>query len=160
MFANESFDFILFSFNGIDYIPHEDRLIALQEIKRVCKKGGFFCFSAHNLQHVDRILKIEPSANPIRMLWNLSGYLLIRILNKSIKKLEREKYAIIKDAGHRFRSRTYYIKPQEQIKQLEETGYKNIRVYSLSDGQEIVDQDKLSDTSDGWLYYLCSTETS
>ena len=51
-FESNYFDFILFSFNGIDYISHEDRVDALKEIKRIGKKGGLFVFSTHNLQYV------------------------------------------------------------------------------------------------------------
>ncbi len=47
-FADKNFDFILFSYNGIDYVSHEDRLKILKEIYRVLKKGGTFMFSSHN----------------------------------------------------------------------------------------------------------------
>ena len=43
-YQDSHFDFVLFSFNGIDYMSHEDRLIALQEIRRVTKKSGSFAF--------------------------------------------------------------------------------------------------------------------
>jgi ubiquinone/menaquinone biosynthesis C-methylase UbiE len=36
IFADNSFDLILFSFNSIDSLTHDDRLSALHEIKRVC----------------------------------------------------------------------------------------------------------------------------
>ncbi|HRK49354.1 MAG TPA: class I SAM-dependent methyltransferase, partial [Pyrinomonadaceae bacterium] len=39
-FEDESFDFALFSYNGIDAVLHEDRLKILNEINRVLKKGG------------------------------------------------------------------------------------------------------------------------
>ena len=41
-FDDNSFDFILFSFNGIDYVSHEDRLKIFQEIKRVGKRRLLF----------------------------------------------------------------------------------------------------------------------
>jgi ubiquinone/menaquinone biosynthesis C-methylase UbiE len=48
-FENESFDYVLFSFNGLDCIfPYQKRLACLQEIHRVLKKGGLFVFSSHN----------------------------------------------------------------------------------------------------------------
>src|SRR2546423_13692484 len=34
MFASGFFDFVLFSFNGIDYVAHADRLKILKEIRR------------------------------------------------------------------------------------------------------------------------------
>jgi SAM-dependent methyltransferase len=48
MFPDGSFDFVLFSFNGIDTLDHEGRAIALSEIYRVLDEGGFFVFSTHN----------------------------------------------------------------------------------------------------------------
>jgi ubiquinone/menaquinone biosynthesis C-methylase UbiE len=50
VFADETFDFILFSFNGIDYIPHQDRLQVFAEVRRVGRPGALFYFSTHNLQ--------------------------------------------------------------------------------------------------------------
>ena len=50
-FADETFDFVLFAFNSIDYIPHQDRMKALSESYRVLKKGSYFMFSTHNRDH-------------------------------------------------------------------------------------------------------------
>ena len=48
-FRDNSFDVVIFSFNGIDYIsPYIKRLAALKEIRRVLKKNGLFIFSSHN----------------------------------------------------------------------------------------------------------------
>ena len=55
IFNDNSFDFVLFSYNGLDYISHQDRLQALREIKRICAKGGCFCFSTHNLQSLSEL---------------------------------------------------------------------------------------------------------
>lgn len=48
-FADESFDAIVFSFNGIDYLaPSEKRERCLHECYRVLRHGGTFVFSSHN----------------------------------------------------------------------------------------------------------------
>jgi SAM-dependent methyltransferase len=49
-FANESFDAAYAIFNGLDDLPHEDRLRALGEIRRVLRPGGLFLFSSHNVE--------------------------------------------------------------------------------------------------------------
>lgn len=48
-FPDAEFDYLLFSFNGIDYIyPAERRMRALKEAYRVLKPGGIFILSSHN----------------------------------------------------------------------------------------------------------------
>jgi ubiquinone/menaquinone biosynthesis C-methylase UbiE len=47
-FPNHTFDVVMFSFNGLDYMLHEDRLIALRETRSVCVRNGWFVFSTHN----------------------------------------------------------------------------------------------------------------
>ena len=43
------FTFVLFSFNGIDYVDPEDRPRVLAEVHRVLAPGGVFAYSTHNL---------------------------------------------------------------------------------------------------------------
>jgi ubiquinone/menaquinone biosynthesis C-methylase UbiE len=48
-FRDETFDYALFSFNGIDLLyPEDERHAALSEIHRVLNPGGIFIFSARN----------------------------------------------------------------------------------------------------------------
>ena len=48
-FSDGSFDAIIFSFNGLDYLfPEEQRWKCLQECWRVLRAGGVFVFSSHN----------------------------------------------------------------------------------------------------------------
>jgi len=53
-FADESFDFVLFSYNGLDCVGHADRLQVLAEVHRVVRPGGVFMFSSHNMDWVHR----------------------------------------------------------------------------------------------------------
>ena len=153
------FDFILASSNGLDYMPHNDRLKALKEIKRVGKKGGYFFFSSHNLLGIDRLLEVKLSLNPISMSKNLIAYVLLKLLNKDFSKLKKEKYTFINDGANQFRLSTYYVQPKEQIKQLENIGFRNVRVFSLETGNEITKKSDVYKTQDGLyhgLSYLCS----
>jgi len=48
-FADISFDAVVFSFNGLDYlVPDEKRRFCLRECHRVLKRGGVLIFSSHN----------------------------------------------------------------------------------------------------------------
>jgi len=59
-FEDQSFDAIVFSFNGIDsVIPYEKRLRCLRECWRVLRQQGVFIFSAHN-----------PRSLVVRMAWD------------------------------------------------------------------------------------------
>lgn len=153
-FQNGNFDIILFSFNGIDYIIHEERLRALSEIRRICKKSGLFFFSTHNLQSIDRLFRFKQEG--AGMFAMMKHFLLLRLSNRNPKRLKREKYAVINDGSHNYSIRTYYITPREQIRQLEETGFSGIRVFSFADGKEVSDLSMLDEIEDDWLYYLCA----
>ena len=157
-FVDDTFDFILFSFNGIDYASPSDRLQILQEICRVGKPGGYFFFSSHNLQSMaaEFDYKTKLSLNPLKSYVNLVMLGLLKLNNLAItrEQLRDADYLVIKDESHNFRLQTYYIRPQAQIKQLA-LDFHNIEIYSWKSGLLITNSHELSINSDQWLYYLC-----
>jgi ubiquinone/menaquinone biosynthesis C-methylase UbiE len=157
-FSDNSFDFVLFSFNGIDYVSHSDRLQILKEIHRVGKVGGHFFFSSHNLQAMARefICKTHISLNFLKTYVNLVMLALLRLFNASITRtqLMNASHLLIRDESHNFCLQTYYIRPAEQIKQLA-SHFGDITVYSWNSGQQISSRSALSMNVDMWLYYLC-----
>ncbi|MGB0564318.1 MAG: class I SAM-dependent methyltransferase [Spirulinaceae cyanobacterium] len=157
-FAAQTFDLILFSFNGLDYISHGDRCLALQEIHRVGKPGGYFCFSSHNLQGIEPLFRWRN-----RLRWNpLHNYVetilwaLLRSVNRSLtpQGLTQRDYAIIKDEPHNFQLANYYIRPLAQLDQLA-PNFKAVQIYTWQAGNEITETEGLLDNRDLWLYYLC-----
>jgi len=47
--SSESFDVVIFAFNGIDFLhPESERIVALREIGRVLRPRGYFILSTHN----------------------------------------------------------------------------------------------------------------
>jgi ubiquinone/menaquinone biosynthesis C-methylase UbiE len=160
-FADNQFDVILFSFNGIDYVSHDDRLRILREIYRVGKPGATSCFSSHNLQGFEKLIdwKSQLSLNPITTYTNLVMLCLLRVLNPALssKVLKKLSHTIIKDESHNFRLKTYYIRPQEQITQLENY-FSNIQVYSWQNTQELLTEAERSGNTDMWLYYFCTVK--
>ena len=160
-FADGEFDFVLFSFNGIDGLSHDDRQLVYQEIRRILKPGGYFCFSAHNLNQAASMFTFSRW----RLSWNLKKswnylkklFLLSRVYNKraDIRELAHKQHAIIIDGAHNYQLKHYYIRPLEQIRQLEPY-FKNVSVYALSgEGKKVEDPQLLKTIDHAWIYYLC-----
>ena len=154
-FRTGEFDFVLFSYNGLDYIDHNDRLLALAEIRRVLKVGGVFVFSAHNRQF-NRI-KLKPSMqfflNPVRLLKEAISYykqLKNRRELKS-KEIQTEEYALYNDSGNNFGLITYYIDRHYQEKQLAGAGFELLEMYKLN-GQSLLENEDGSESA--WIYYV------
>lgn len=152
-FDDHYFDFVLFSFNGLDYISHIDRIEALKEIKRVLKNGGVFVFSSHNLNVISLRYFFIFSFHPLRLIRNIIFCLLV-FLKRSVKKYKMNEWVIINDGALDLGLTTYYIKPKAQIAQLKELGFKNIQPYSVKSGEEI-NPSRLNEIDDAWIYYQC-----
>jgi ubiquinone/menaquinone biosynthesis C-methylase UbiE len=137
-FAGGSFDFVLFSFNGIDDVDPQGRLNILAEVHRVLRPGGVFAFSTHNLEAKRRsafALRGRPLSRPLR-------HYAAGILNHlRMKRHERhgDGYALLNDQSHNFRLLTYYVTPERQAAQLLEAGFTGIETFG--------------DRADAWLYY-------
>lgn len=158
MFVNGSFDFILFSLNGIDSVDHSDRLTILKEIRRVGKPGGWFCFSSHNLNFAARHWELRQivSLNPRFAKRTAKGLVLRFVYNWRIRAatLRRSQYMMINEWAHSRRVVTYYIRPEEQLSQLSEH-FTDVRVFSFASGCEIHEESELRNVQDMCLYYLC-----
>ena len=102
------------------------------------------------------LLKIQLRLNPKRLLSELRRYFHLRVKNENLKKLSLEKMAYIKDGSLNFGLLVYYIKPEEQIKQLHNFGFTDVQVFSRN-GKRILDQEELIVHTDPWIYYLCRT---
>ena len=106
----ESFDFVLFSFNGIDEINHNERLEALRQIRKVIKINGLFFFSSHNLKSVRNYFKFKSSLRPDRFLKSIYKYFKIRAVNPKYKTLfSLDTYSLIHDYHYDYSKLTYYV---------------------------------------------------
>ncbi len=154
-FSENEFDFVMFSYNGLDYISHDERLHVLKEIKRVLKTGGTFVFSSHN-RHYNNI-QMEPSLllslNPVRLIRNIFSY--YQQLNNRRRLLPKEvtseQYAIYNDSGNNFGLLTYYIDKESQTKQLSTAGFELLEMFQLNGQSLSADED---DSNSGWIYYV------
>jgi ubiquinone/menaquinone biosynthesis C-methylase UbiE len=157
-FPDNSFDFILFSFNGIDVLSHLERLQMFQEIRRIGKLGGYFFFSSHSLQGLEREFnwQNQVSLNPLKTYVNIIMFALLRFFNRSIslQQIKSSNYETIQDESHNFRLKQYYVRPQEQLNQLS-ADFSNVKMYSWQSGLELLTEQDLNANTDMWIYYLC-----
>ncbi len=157
-FGEHAFDFVLFSYNGIDYVSHEDRLRVLQQIHRVLRPGGIFVFSTHQLRslrpHFDwrRALR----AHPLRALRQAAFQLRLRTANPGFRLDEalRRGWAVVNDGAHEFRALTYYVTPSEQARQLAGR-FEVLDHFRLVDSGGRLSPGEAEATEDAWIYYLC-----
>ncbi len=154
-FDDGEFDFVMFSYNGIDYIGHDDRMQVLDEIQRVLKKGGVFVFSAHNRKYNHIILKpkLQLTLHPVRLLKNVVGYYKQEKNHKELisNEVHNKNFSILNDNGNNFGLLTYYIDRHNQTEQLTKKGFKLLEMFQLN-GQALLPEEDDSDS--GWIYYV------
>ncbi len=149
---DHSFDLVLISFNGIDCVAPDDRRRIFEEVRRVAKKGAWFCFSSHNLHS----LTWRGGRGLGQLLKKLRRYLLLLEANRTQwEMIDETTFAMICDGGGQYRFPVYYIAPKEQVKRLNEMGFKDVRIFSLRTGQEVERLDSSKKILDSWVYYLC-----
>jgi SAM-dependent methyltransferase len=151
------YDLVLFSFNGLDYLAHDDRQHALAQIRSVCRPGALFCFSTHNIRALGHLMRLRAqyTRDPVQLLRNLRNWLRWQLRHsKQVAQVRAEQrdWAIVNDGAHECRLRTYYIRPAAQLAQLQ-PAFDAARVFSRS--AEDLSRDALESAEDDWLYYLC-----
>ncbi len=125
------FDFVLFAFNGIDYVGDADRTQVLQQVARVLKPGGVFMFSSHSLESVPRktflreVFRVRVSYNPVswaKALVRVGRGLLNYARNASAQHRSAD-HAVLTDPAHGFALQTYYVTEAAQRRQLVAAGF-------------------------------------
>jgi len=156
-FEEGAFDLVLFSFNGIDYILPEERAHTLEQVKRVLKKGGLFCFSTHNLISLLDFTAFEFRLNMVAAIKRVFEVRKIKKINKKqFSEAPLADYLRINDGAHDFSLETCYYRPSYQVKQLQEAGFSDIRIYTHTEGRILEQEKEQSSGKEKWLYYLCA----
>jgi ubiquinone/menaquinone biosynthesis C-methylase UbiE len=157
-FAENEFDFVLFSFNGIDYMNTKERFETLKQINRVLKPGGVYSFSTHNINSLQDFSKIQFRFNIFALIKRLFDVRKIKRINKAeFTKINTSDCIFINDGAHNFGLQTCYIRPAFQIKQLQETAFNDITVLALSNGEVLSTVEEINRSTEKWLYYLCKS---
>lgn len=151
--SNDEFDFVLFSYNGIDSVSYEDRNRIIRELYRVLKPGGCFAFSSHNKDY-KYFDKFPWQQNLPLTLNNLKHCLKVVLHLPRIAKLRRKNsyyddYAHVLDEAHFYSLFNFYISPIAQKKELEQIGFSEIRTFH-KDGGEITNYMETD-----FVYYQC-----
>lgn len=153
--TDNTFDFILFSFNGIDCVDENDRIKVFNEIKRVGKDHSLFAFSSHNMYSVPKLFKFKIPKNPFNYIPEYRRYKHVVNSNKPLNNILETGISVISDGDINKNTSYCYVKPDFQISQLESMGFEVLKV--LSDQKEIsfpLTSD-WTQISEPWLYYLC-----
>ncbi len=159
--ADESFDFIIFSFNGIDYVDHNDRMRILREVARLLKRGGLFVFSSHNLaqltgqrsfivRRLATVRELRPFSTPLQAVGALS-VIAVSLYNhlRNVRKERRgSDYALVNDPLHNFSIITYYVDSDEQRRQLAMAGFSDPII------QDDAGERVQSGSTSGHLHYI------
>jgi ubiquinone/menaquinone biosynthesis C-methylase UbiE len=150
-FRDNSFDFILFSFNGIDCLDNDGRNLVLKECKRLLKNGGLFCFSFHNFNTIPKLFSLILSKNPFKLKASWHRYKMVNKLNPEIKIFINKDYIILRDGENNFESEIMYTKPANQLKELVNLGFEPVCFYDAEKGNEIPVL-KLTGSKAQWIY--------
>lgn len=156
------FDLILFSFNGIDSVGHEDRLTILREIRACLKDDGLFVFSSHSLLAIPFAVTLPPLTvrQPLRSVyrrlraWPAARRLASLNRQMDVPALQRQGSAVLRDDAHSFSLELYYVMPATQVAQLREVGFGVRSIYDLAGREVSLPQAP----ADAWLHYVCGRQ--
>lgn len=150
-FNANQFDFIVFSFNGIDYVGLDDRNKILNEINRVLKPGGIFFFSTHNKNHDS--FNVSPWLNPSNsLLINLKTFIkllpyLFRHFAKKTEEVIADNYAVINNCAHNYSLMTFHTTPVFLQQQLNSNGFNTVEFLNKKGDK--------TENLDEWIYVTC-----
>jgi SAM-dependent methyltransferase len=155
------FDFVLFSFNGIDAVGHEDRLKILAEVRGALRPGGYFLFSTHSIGALPLDTKQERSTRfRGSRLYELYAHATDIPYGRRIRRINRgldldaarqRGWTIVSGRAHDFQIDDYYVDPEYQVEQLREAGFGVEAIYDVA-GRDV---ELPFRGRDPWLDYLC-----
>jgi SAM-dependent methyltransferase len=131
--SDDTFDFVIFSFNGLDYVDLEGRNSILTEVHRVLAPGGVFFFSTHNkngrtFNRVPWLNKEDTLTNRAKTFIKVAPFYFPKRLSRRMETMDCD-YAIINDYAHQYRLMTFYTTAAFLRKQLLFHQFVNVTFY-------------------------------
>jgi ubiquinone/menaquinone biosynthesis C-methylase UbiE len=155
-FEDESFDLVLFSFNGIDCIPEAKRDDCFRAVRRVLRPGGRFVFSAHNARYIDHYYRFRVTKHPRRLMREIKRWRTNQMVNGPLgEHLDREQVSFwdgFYPDNPEFKH--VHVKPEYQMRELERLGFSNVKALSKETGR-ILSADEAASTREPWVYFFC-----
>lgn len=163
MFDDMSFDFAMFSFNGLDAVGDDDRALVLREVRRVLTPGGIFLFSTLNDDGPSRNdrpwrmhLRLSDLRHPRQLARRIGGLPLdVRNhLRHRNSELIGDGWALRNINAHHFALVAHFTSLSHQINELEQAGFEVETVFENHAGDVIHAGD---DTSKVWWFHIIAT---
>ncbi|HKU40130.1 MAG TPA: class I SAM-dependent methyltransferase [Polyangiales bacterium] len=160
----DHFALVVFSWNGIDSVEHDDRLAILREIHRALRPGGICIFSAHNydgpVQRPQRyqLPDFPLSANPFKLALRslrFFGQLTLGIRNRrQNRRLEQKTadYCVANSGAHEYGLMIHHIRLGLQRQQLARIGFGPIEVLSCLDGHSVSEHEDTRAIT--WFHFI------
>jgi SAM-dependent methyltransferase len=151
-FADQSFDCVLFAFNGLDYVDFADRNRMLQEIRRILRPGGFFIYSTHSLRY--KRAAVWKNRLVVKELFDRRPVNVIRSLRNRVRFFRGQSHdeehgvSFINDTALEFSIFTTYVDVAKEIERLRDLGF--VVLNSIGNTKESA----IYDENDCWVYII------
>ena len=151
VFKDNEFDFILFSFNGLDCVSFDDRIKILNEINRVGKKGAIFSYSTHNIFNIPKLFSFNMPRNPLNIIPEFKRYKKINKINEGLDKLIKKQYDIIIDGDIDFSVQYYYCNMNFEIDTISKLNFNPFEFLSLKTGEKYSSNTNWEEITTPWI---------
>jgi ubiquinone/menaquinone biosynthesis C-methylase UbiE len=158
--TDNSYDFVLFSYNGIDHLELPEREHALIEMKRVLRPGGVMAFSGHNANFLPVVVdnyRFRLRVSALETARSLKRTMVFNFHNPTLRFRLPLDVGMVRDGLHAFRSSgVCYIRPDLQVAALARLGMTDIRC-AMNDSARFLDggDPQVATFASPWVYYRC-----